>query len=88
VAPGVLALRVEPNRRLVQPIGNGAVVGPSCILVDENRLRVEVIQFVPNPDKERRTAEGPQAGVDLAVGANGSLRRADRGGPPKADTCQ
>ena len=64
---GVFALRIEPDRRLVQPIGNGAVVGPSSILVDENRFRVEVVQFVPNPDKKRRTAERPQAGVDLAV---------------------
>ena len=65
--PGVFALWIEPGRRLVQPIGNGAVVGPSSILVDENRFRVEVVQFVPNPDKKRRTAERPQAGVDLAV---------------------
>jgi hypothetical protein len=53
----VLALRIVPNRGLVQPMSNGRVVGPRRVVRPEPSFSIDAVQSVTNLAPERVEGE-------------------------------
>jgi len=64
---GVVAIRIEPDRGLMQPMGNGRIIGPRRVVGRDPRRGRVAVQLVADPDAEVIEGKCLQASVDLTV---------------------